>query len=185
MTDAPAARPTFEQIAINDPRINALLDALRKTHVNGGVAFAGFAVHGIGYRHQWYLCHRKGFVLHAAAFIESPAVRAALPELRLGESAPEEPAWYYSGPYTLDGELTETLLDSGSYGRYAGPPKEMKRLAEAFCDALFGDRYLSVQIFRSNKCWTPWFVGEIWDRSWLILDLFQDRVWLLCVTDED
>ena len=62
---------------------------------------------------------------------------------------------------------------------------EAKRLAQKFCEAAFGDRYLDVWVFRSYEAWSPWFWDAAWDKTWIIADAEMSRVWLLCVTDTD
>lgn len=189
MTDSPA-RPTFRQLPVTDERIVELLSALRETHMNGGALLAQFAVQYDGPL-NWFTRRpppgASGGDQHDfSAFFASTAVALALPELRLFDGLSRDPAWAWTGPFILDGQLTELLVNGGAYTCYKGPAKQAKQLAVAFCDAIFGDRYGDVQaVFYSAEAWSPWFYDVAWDNSWLILDTGADRVWLLCVTDTD
>jgi hypothetical protein len=58
-----------------------------------------------------------------------------------------------------------------------------KNLAARFCDALFDDRFLEVEVFRSWKPWSKWFHGIAWDCTFLIIDKRFGIVTILCETD--
>lgn len=178
--------PTFRQIPYSDERILDLVMALRETHMNGGAKLACFEVQHDGPA-PWYWRSTDGTPdVDLSAFFTSTALMLALPELRMADGFQRGPAWAWTGPFILDGQLTEVLVNGGAYNRYKGPPKDAKRLAEGFCDAIFGERYPDVnRTFYSSEAWSPWFSDVAWDSSWVILDDGEQRVWLLCVTDTD
>jgi hypothetical protein len=39
-----------------------------------------------------------------------------------------------------------------------------------FCEPLFGDRFIEVEVFRSFAAWSPWFYDVAWDQTWIIID---------------
>jgi hypothetical protein len=178
--------PIFKHLPHDDPRIDTLLEAFRRSHVNGGALLAQFSVRydGAG---KWYTRRdSEGREQHDfSALLASQTVAEVLSDLQLRRDSVPDPQWERTSSFVLDGELTNTLLFGGAYDRFKGPPKQAKRIAEAFCDALLGDRYWDVDAVQTGKAWSPWFLEVAWDISWLILDHGQSRVWLLCVTDED
>jgi hypothetical protein len=178
--------PLFEPLAVDDPRIDALLDVVRATYVNGGALLGAFTVRFDG-PHSWYWKSQPEGpgVYDFSAFFASQALAEALPELETGDGFRIEANWERTGPFMLDGELTAVLVQGGAYDRFQGPPQEAKRLAMAFCEAVFDYRYTQVDVYRSSEYWSPWFEAVAWDYSWLILDDERSRVWLLCVTDTD
>jgi hypothetical protein len=72
----------------------------------------------------------------------------------------------------------------GAYAQFEGTPAEAKRLADGFCYALFGDRYLEVLCFKTVEWWSEWFRGD-WDSTWIVVDRTMRRVHVLYTTDTD
>jgi hypothetical protein len=80
---------------------------------------------------------------------------------------------------------TREEVTGGAYERFEGATREAKNLGARFCDALFGDRFIEVEVFRSFAAWSPWFYDVAWDRTWIIIDKRQQLVSLMCRTDTD
>jgi hypothetical protein len=186
-TDGKAPITSFTPVAFEDERIKAMLEALRFVHVNGGALLAAFDVLTFNWPTTWYWrTDGDGWRFDFSQFFESDALAQALPELRVGDGQSIGVAWDWTGPFTLDGELTQVLVQGAAYDRFTGPSDEAKRLAMDFCEAIFGYRYGEVnRVFSTRVAWTPWFYDIAWDSTWLIVDDQMSRVWLLCLTDTD
>jgi hypothetical protein len=186
MTASPH-RPTFRHVPYSDERLQDLVMALRETHMNGGAKLACFEVQYDGPTPwHWTTTSDGAPDVDLSAFFASSELALALPELHTSEGLLRDPAWAWTGPFILDGQLTEILVNGGAHYRFKGPPKDAKRLAEGFCDAIFGERYHDVnRTLYSGEAWSPWFSGVAWDSSWVIVDDGTQRIWLLCVTDTD
>jgi hypothetical protein len=177
----------FEQVEVSHPAIERLLAELRAAHVNGGALLACFAVSGGDTpRLHWFMsAEPSGFSAHFDRFLTSLAVARALPELEMGKTLRAEPNFQHIDSFTLDGELAHVLVAGGAYRKFPGAPNEARDVTRAFCDAVFGDRYREVWVYRSRKAWSAWFYDVAWDATWVIADVGTSRVWLLCVTDTD
>jgi hypothetical protein len=89
-------------------------------------------------------------------------------------------------PFQLESDLANLLYHGGAYCRnMSQQPRLAKNLAADFCDALFGDRFGEVDIFRCNFPWNDWFYDVAWDYTYFGIDRRLMRVWLLCTTDTD
>jgi hypothetical protein len=167
------------------PAIDTLLDALRATNANGGAVFARFRI-GTSATLQWVAARNRwpdyGLL---DSFLRSPPVRLALPELKVGERLRAKPTWTEKSALTLGGELANELVVGGAYVSFQGPAAEAKAIGEAFCAALFGDRFGDIQLYETRTPWAPWFFDVAWDGTWIIVDKRERAISLLCVTDTD
>jgi hypothetical protein len=117
------------------------------------------------------------------AILADPTVMSVLPPLNYPVSRSLEIE--RGSALTLDGELAQLLVQGGAYTEFAGTGQEAKQLGQQFCQALFGDRYTDIQIYKTRTAWSHWFGDVMWDCTWFGLDLGENRVWILCVTDTD
>lgn len=167
------------------PAVEEVLHHLRAAHVNGGAEFAQFKLSENPGFHWFGSRNRLDEIDFFDRFLSSSAVSSALPALKIGEPAFSEAAFEPGSALTLDGEIARTLVQGGAYERFAGTAREAKEIARRFCDAMFGDRFDDLQIYRSYKPWSQWFFDVAWDVTWLGFDKRYVKVWLLCVTDTD
>ena len=78
--------------SLPDPRLGAVLDRIRKTHVNGGALFASFHV-GPSEAFDWFAS--RGRLLEFGILrqlLDRVEVTSALPELEIQPSSPDDPA---------------------------------------------------------------------------------------------
>lgn len=50
----------------------------------------------------------------------------------------------------------------GAYKEFDGTAKVAKEMGARACEALFGERYTEVEVFRCRKAWSPWFHDVAW-----------------------
>jgi hypothetical protein len=70
----------------------------------------------------------------------------------------------------------------------SGPPiATAKAVVDRHLDGLFDSRYEDVHVAASNDIWCDWFydVVSLWDVTWVVTGLRNDRTTLVCVTDTD
>lgn len=166
------------------PPVEALVNALRKTHVNGGAAFAMFSV-GNNPNLNWFISRNSWDAIELPErFLRSSAVVGALPDV-CKQPISSSFGFEWGSPFTLAGELAQTLFEGGAYVKHAGGPGEAFALAESFRRWLFGDRFGEVLVVKCFKPWSAWFYDIAWDGTWLVVDKRQSIVSVLTVTDTD
>lgn len=119
------------------------------------------------------------------ALSNAPSVRGILPELTRDAKFEENIAFDWGSSLILDGELARALVIGGAYRRFEGTPRAAKDLGARVCEALFGDRYLDVEVFRCWKAWSPWFHDIAWDSTCFVVDRRFQAVSILVSTDTD
>ena len=77
------------------------------------------------------------------------------------------------------------LVQGGAYAEFSGTAREAMNVSGRFCDALFGDRFKEILLFKSHEAWSDWFCNVAWDATWVGFDKRESKVWLLCVTATD
>ena len=167
------------------PAIDELLRHLRNTHVNGGAEFACFRLSESPALHWFGSRNRLDEINFFDRFLSLPVVDKALPALKLSESRISDTGFDWGNTLTFDGELALTLVNGGAYHKFNGSARAAKEIGARFCDALFGDRFMEVQMYKSHAPFTKWFYDVAWDVTWLGFDKREIKVWLLCVTDTD
>jgi hypothetical protein len=174
---------TFE--TLQNPAIDELLSHLRITHINGGAEFACFRLFEHPVFHWFGSRNRLDEIDFFNRFLNLSVVAESLPALKLGESKVSNTGFEWASSFTFDGELAQTLVHGGAYNKFNGSARTAKQIGMRFCDALFGDRFLEVQMYKSDQPLTKWFHDIAWDITWLGFDKREIKVWLLCVTDTD
>lgn len=179
--------------AVDPPAVAAVVDEINRTHVNGGALFAHFdlAPHPVL---DWYGSrNRLEEIDFVDQFVRLSTMAAVWPEMlsehKIQQRIVTEKAWpnilQWQTPFALDGELANLIYQGGAYERSRLTPGDAKRLAGAFCAALFGERYDEVWVCRSPNPWTSWFYGIAWDITYFGFDKRERAAWFLCVTDTD
>jgi hypothetical protein len=167
------------------PALDHVLRHLRETHTNGGALFSLFRISDHSTFHWFGSRNRLSEMDFFRRFLTSSVVVSALPELQIDEQDFSEPCFQWGNSLTLDGEIAFLIASGGAYGRFEGTSRDAKNLGVRFCDALFDDRFIEVQVHASHQPWSPWFHGIAWDSTWLGLDKRFSKVWMLCTTDTD
>jgi hypothetical protein len=188
-TTATAIRALWEDLRIepcetNESAVERLLVALRKTHVNGGVAFAMFRLASNPILHWFISRNRWDEIEFPEHFLKSPEVVTALPDV-CKDAVADTFGFEWGSAFTLSGELARILSDGGAYKKHEGGPGDAHAIAEGFRKWLFGDRFDEVLVLKSFKPWSAWFYDIAWDGTWLIVDKRQSKVIVLAVTDTD
>lgn len=184
------ARMTCQRIQLSPVKLpqqpfDAFLESLTASHRNGGVQVAAFHL-GANRVFDWFASRNRltEFGL-LDALLAQPTIREAVPELRIPDPLKEAAGFNFSIPFTLDGNLANSLYRGGAYHRVNGDGAKEKELAGSVCDAMFGRRFGEVNRFTSHEPWTSWFGGIAWDSSDIVFDRRLRRLWLIAITDSD
>jgi len=181
----------YENTGFHAAALDVLLDAIRATHVNGGVLFAQFRAVDVDNPAGWFAVGSSIYWANEVfrSLFDSPTVRSALPELLIPEPYPiTKPPQFFESPtgtFTLAGELASSLVRGGAYVRFPGSAADASQLASAGLVDLVGDRHEQFRVFQSEAPWTPWFFDIAWDHTWILADYKRLQVSVLCKTDTD
>ena len=176
-------RTTIATVKSLDAGLTAAVDALRKTHVNGGAQVAQFSVDA-GPAVRWALS-RNGwnefdlfgrFFRHQAVVEALPAVAAIKPSIS---------AFQMEGTFTAYGRLADWIMSGGAYERFAGSDEEALDLAKGFARAAFDFRFSETFTWVNWMPWTDWFQDVAWDGTFLWFDARTGIVTVLLITDTD
>ncbi len=181
----------FQAIAIDAPAFDVFANHVRACHVNGGIVYARFRVRDVANGLPPFPDFPPdAFRQAVVSFLNSAQVRTSMPEL--GEVGQEEPTAAPMGfvrsrcdGLTLDGEFAHVLVQGGAYEHFKGKASEAKAVGLAAYTALFGERYSSVRVYRSDMSWSEFFFDVAYDVSWLVVDDTAHEVTLICITDTD
>jgi hypothetical protein len=178
---------TVEARQIDDvpTEVETYLTELRRVNVNGGAEFARFRVSGSKHFDWFATRNRWDEMAFCQQILVHPSVCAALPAVTKDARLDDTVAFEWSSSLTLDGELAGGLLSGGAYEKFKGTAREAKDLGARVCQALFGDRFNDVEVFRSRNAWSAWFFNVAWDSTFVIIDRRTQDVSLLFSTDTD
>jgi hypothetical protein len=167
------------------PDVETYLTELRRVNVNGGAVFASFEVQG-NREFDWFATrNRWDEMKFFSRVITHPSLRSHVPEVTKDAMFGEAIEFEWGSSLVLDGELARALVTGGAYKRFEGTPRAAKEIGARVCDALFGDRFLDVEVFRCWKAWSSWFHDVAWDSTWVLIDRRFQRVSFLFSTDTD
>jgi hypothetical protein len=165
--------------------LDNLLRHLRSTFQNGGAEFARFQVVDCSLS-AWFASRtRQDEQQLILDFLSNPTLSAACPSLNIQTPLPVLPEIAQGSAFTFDGELAQTLWNGGAYQHFSGTGADTKLIGQQFCAELYADRYADIQIYKTQTAWSEWFSGVAWDCTWIGLDLTENQIWMLCVTDTD
>ncbi|MDA3628663.1 hypothetical protein OU415_24740 [Saccharopolyspora sp. WRP15-2] len=200
--------PTHEQIDALDEElqvsagttygveVSAVLDWLREERPNGGAHLARFRF-GPHPVFDWFATRNRLPELNC--MLDHPAVRSALPEafqrpFPLPEAVERRlKGWNPGVAIQLSREWAWSLYAGGMYtsvdltlsaGERDQRAHRAINAAEALYAALFGDRYATVNVYKTPDPWSAWFPG-LFNITWVAYDLDQRALLLLCLTDMD
>jgi hypothetical protein len=175
---------TYDRTAVHSPKIDRFLDAIRKSHVNGGVIVACFEPDDPAEFDDSARRDLHGVDRCISSFLTRPSVRVAVPELQLPAALDPPPKFGYKGPFELEGQLTQTLLVGGAYRQFDGTVQEARQISRDFVEELVADRWLNVAVVAIGLL-TEWFYDVAWDAFLIVFDQQGRRFWLICITDTD
>lgn len=174
----------YDVVAVEDARLSAVVQAVQATHVNGRALLRVFRPTDAAAFDVAAQTDLQGVDHWLRCFLESPSVRAAVPELRMPDALPQLPKHTWYGGFEFEGAITHLLLSGGAYERPAFGEDVARRMSRDFVDALSGDRQ-HTSVWRIDESWTDWFYDVAWDRTFVVQQLQARRWGLLCVTDTD
>jgi hypothetical protein len=176
--------------AVEDPLAESELVAAFATAFESH-AFASFTIEGLtaGLKRTLQSCGnrvRGNLDPYVHRLMSSQAVRTRLPELAIDQAhrlAELDSSWFeVLDPLLLEGSLAMALRDGGPYSRL--PTTDSLRLALDFRTKLIGERYEDLQVVTGSG-WTEWFYQIVWDYGWVMTDLRNLRIHLLCASGND
>ena len=104
----------YRVVDVNDSRIDAVVDAFSRTHINGGMLFGCFAS-CLAHEFDGAMSDdRRGEWQPARSMLSHPVLHNVDSELRLSIDA-DSLALARLGGYTLEGETTHLIRSSGAY----------------------------------------------------------------------
>lgn len=170
----------FEAVALTQ-----LLSQFRSLYLNGGAEFVQFQVTEFSLQ-QWFSERTwQDELSFPAELLQHSTVITALPTLQIPFPLSQPMEIELGSAFTLDGELAEAIYRGGVYKAFSELGAVAKAIGQQFCIALFGDRYEEIVLYKSHSAWSPWFGAVGWDCTWIGLDLSNNQVWILAITDRD
>lgn len=176
---------TLKPIAINDPVINEFVDVFKNLYINGDVIVSCFHVtnHQVFQELPWWESDK--YNSYIKNLLTSTDIINGVPKLNISTKIENNIELKNINSLILDGDFAIKMIKGGAYNKFKGRPQEAKTLGGEFCKCLFQGRFLDIQVFYSDKCWTNWFYDVNWDSTWIIFDGQEDKLWLICMTDTD
>lgn len=179
----------WESQDLKSPTLDHYLDALASTRTNGGYLIGQWKAVEYSEVTQWFASRNRldEYELFRTLFV-SPAFREHLPELAVPADLARVPAGLaeqWAGSLMLDGAWAGLLVSGGAYEAFEGSAREAKELASAATDALIDGRFEEFRVDVSHEAWTPWFAGVAWDTTYVLTDVRNAEVTVLCATDSD
>jgi len=176
---------SYHIVDVKTPKIDRLLSTLRESFVNGGAICACFeADDTAAFRDALFNDTRNASRLYDA-FLRSPSIAQALPELEIEPSLSPRPEFQHTVALGMEGELTHTILAGGAYDRFPGHMDEARQIRRDFMEEIVSGRWLAHNVAISYTPWSKWFFGIAWDSTFILCDREGHRFWLLCITDTD
>jgi hypothetical protein len=167
------------------PLVDEYLAELRRVNVNGGAVYARFEVTG-SRDFDWFATrNRWDDISFFSRLLSSSSVSSSLPAVTKEAAFDESVTFEWGSSLTLDGELARALVIGGAYKKFEGPPRAAKELAARACEAMFGDRFLDIEVFKCWKPWSSWFHDVAWDSTYIIIDRRSQVVSIFASTDTD
>lgn len=179
----------WEARPLNKLAVDRYLAEIARTHVNGGYLIGRWKAVAYSDVTQWFISRNRldEYELFRELF-SSQVFNEQLPELLVPEELERVPAGLkeqWSGALTLDGAWAGKIVSGGAYESFDGTAAEAKRLAAAAADALIEDRFEDFRVDVTHEAWTPWFADVAWDTTYVLTDMRNAELTVLCVTDTD
>lgn len=171
-------------LSVDDPRLVAVMDELRRSHCNGGALLGRFAIDAPD-SWRWLLSRNRlgeGFI---ELFLRAPLFGETL-GCAPGELHPTDvTSFRMETPFVSVGRLASVLSSGGAYLAFEGGDSVLLEMVRAFVAAAFEDRYSDIRAFESHEPWCGWFHDVAWDLSFLWFDAKAGVLTVLLITDTD
>lgn len=177
----------WSPVPVLTPALEPYLEQVAATYVNGGYLLGRWRAVDFPDTTAWFLS-RNRFEEYdfLRVFFGDAVVRDGLPDLEIPprpDTSGFEQQW--AGSLCLDGLLAGVIVDGGAYKRFTRPAREAKAIAVAAVEALTQNRFEDFRVDVSHAAWTPWFQDIAWDHTYVLTDLANAEVTVLCITDTD
>jgi len=168
----------------SDPRLLAVVNAISRTHANGGALLRCLRATTTEFDHA--VNHDAQAIDHVVrTFLESESLRSLVPELGISLPIDPLPSVVEYSSWEFEGAVTGLLLASGAYVESSLSCQAARQIASSFADATLEDHRPRARVYRLTGPWCDWLCDVAWDASFAVLDPVGRRWWLLCVTDTD
>jgi len=174
---------SLTKLSVSNPIVDRVKETISKTHLNGGIIVKCFQINNPELLN--YPTMNEEYERYFTKILTSDDIRMSIPELNIGKQLDCKTDFKMISSFTLDGDIASVIYNGGAYEGFYGTPREAKKLGQEFCDFIFGDRFLDVQVYQTNNPWCSWFFDFAWDDTWFILDTNLKKIWLICITDTD
>ncbi|MCC7369593.1 MAG: hypothetical protein IT306_14285 [Chloroflexi bacterium] len=183
-------RPTFtpaslEDCALAPTPVHDILRRMRWEFGDDRVAFGGFEINGGAATIDWLLQHTlEGTRYDLSPLLHSSALADALPALARGVNPDRMFNFELVEPLAVVPSLAAALagLAPTNGGTSRVPAGTARDVATDLLDALLGDRLWRATVLASRAAWSDWFACDVWDHSWVLVDVAGRVVWLLCLS---
>jgi len=139
----------YEVVPALDPRLLAVTDALRASHVNGGTVLRLYRpVDEVAFDGAWRT-DLQGIEHWLRCFLEARSVREAVPELQIPITMPIVPKHTWYGGFEFEGAITHLLLTGGAYVRPDFGEETARQMSRGFVDAVAGNQRLQTMVFNA------------------------------------
>ena len=169
----------------NDDSITSVIEAINKTHANGGIICRCFRPLNGAAHEQASGYGNYGISYCLKSFLENDSVQSFLPELNPPASLDPLPSFVTYGSYEFEGAIISLLLSGGAYMSSKFTEPQARSLAQRFVDSILPDCRQFATVFRIDGAWTNWFCDVAWDATFVVFNTKLKRWWLICITDTD
>jgi hypothetical protein len=174
----------FIEVEGLDARLEAVLETLRYTHVNGGAQVAQFQF-DVEPAIRWFITRNRlpegGFFRKFFALDVVQRRMNIPPPVSTGD----ELGFRLENSFVATGRLAQTISMGGAYRSFEGSDAKVLELVNGFTEAAFNNRFSDVAAYLSWEAWSPWFKEIAWDATFFWLDKKSGTATVLVVTDTD
>ncbi|MCS1350908.1 hypothetical protein [Mechercharimyces sp. CAU 1602] len=178
-------RDSLKKLVINSAEMDHVIKSIEKTHLNGGILVECYKVINEDIFQILYLSN--DYQENLEKLLMLPDIKSSVPALNLNEGLQCRPDFKLCHSFSFEYELVCAIYEGGAYKKFDGTTREARTIAANFSDYVFGlgDKLPNIKAFNSFKPWSSWFFDVAWDISWLIFDMEDKKLWLICITDSD
>lgn len=170
----------FTPINETNVTINLLLKIISDIYLNGGVLFYSFDVK-----------NSKIFdsIIMDSSNIEElithDEVLSSLTELTIELPLEVKPNFIEINIVDFKTKMINNLIEGGAYSKYNGNLNELNKIIEDFCITISDEHMNETKIYYSSKSWNKWFGDINWDSTYVFINKYSKKFYILCITDMD